>query len=296
MDKLAGIYKITNKKNSKIYIGESEDIPHRWMEHITDLICGEHCNSKLQTDFNIYGIKNFEFDVLETFRIDEDDKTNSSFKLKMTLLCREYVYINHFNSINNGYNIVNSLNETLMDHIGIFNRNETASENEQRMIRNFMKDNTDILKINWNKMDSIHKVNKNNRRSGTIKNVDTSLCKCMTAEFKYLENKNMFSYIHFGINLEIFKTILVNKGLLMCNPAYEASKLSLDREFMINGNRINTKNGNSYLRPYITKLGEKEIIKIFENKDILQITVNIIKKLRKLKPYEQFYTKFNEYF
>lgn len=66
MDKLAGIYKITNKQNNKIYIGESEDIAHRWIEHITDLVCGEHCNSKLQTDFDIYGIKNFEFDILQT--------------------------------------------------------------------------------------------------------------------------------------------------------------------------------------------------------------------------------------
>ena len=191
---------------------------------------------------------------------------------------------------------MNSFNETLMNHIGIFNRNEIASKNEQQMVRNFMKDNTDILKLDWNKMDSIHRVNKNNRCSGTTKKVDTSSCKCITAEFKYLENKNMFSYIHFGINLEIFKTILVDMGLLVCNPAYEASKLSLDREFMINGNRINTRFGNSYLRPYITKLGEKEIIKIFENKDILQTTINTIKKLRKSRPYEQFYTKFKEYF
>ena len=95
MDKLAGVYKITNKQNSKIYIGESEDISHRWIEHVTDLVCGEHCNSKLQIDFNIYGIKNFEFDVLETFKIDENDNNNSSFKLKMTLLCREYVYQAH---------------------------------------------------------------------------------------------------------------------------------------------------------------------------------------------------------
>lgn len=61
MDKLSGIYKITNIQNSKVYIGESEDIPRRWIEHLTELVTNKHYNYKLQEDFNKYGIDNLKF-------------------------------------------------------------------------------------------------------------------------------------------------------------------------------------------------------------------------------------------
>jgi hypothetical protein len=73
LGELAGVYKITNKQNSKIYIGESEDISHRWIEHITDLICGEHCNSKLQTDFKDDNILQDTVKVLKQLRKEHPD-------------------------------------------------------------------------------------------------------------------------------------------------------------------------------------------------------------------------------
>jgi len=66
MDRLAGIYKIENIKNGKIYIGESEDIPRRWVEHLTELILKGHHSYKLQNDFNEYSISDFNFEVVET--------------------------------------------------------------------------------------------------------------------------------------------------------------------------------------------------------------------------------------
>lgn len=63
-NKIAGIYKITNNTNGKVYIGESENIPRRWIEHIMALTYGEHKNYKLQNDFKEYGLKAFDFDIV----------------------------------------------------------------------------------------------------------------------------------------------------------------------------------------------------------------------------------------
>lgn len=61
----SGIYKITNKVNGKIYIGSSKNITYRWRQHLDELCTGTHCNSKLQLDFNKYGIENFTFEIVE---------------------------------------------------------------------------------------------------------------------------------------------------------------------------------------------------------------------------------------
>ena len=50
-----GIYKITNLKNGKFYIGSSKDMDRRWYEHINELNKNIHINKKLNY---IYGFLN----------------------------------------------------------------------------------------------------------------------------------------------------------------------------------------------------------------------------------------------
>ena len=45
---MVGIYKITNIKNGKIYVGSSKDIEKRWKEHLYKLKYGVHHSVKLQ--------------------------------------------------------------------------------------------------------------------------------------------------------------------------------------------------------------------------------------------------------
>ena len=69
---MIGIYKITNLINNKIYIGQSIDCQRRWAEHKR---AGQiNPNSvKNKRDYNLpihcairkYGIKNFQFEVIE---------------------------------------------------------------------------------------------------------------------------------------------------------------------------------------------------------------------------------------
>jgi len=62
---LAYIYKITNKVNSKFYIGSTKDYARRKKEHISQLTKKKHTNGSLQTDWNKYKAKNFIFSIVE---------------------------------------------------------------------------------------------------------------------------------------------------------------------------------------------------------------------------------------
>lgn len=89
-----GIYKITNLKNNKAYIGQSTDIKSRWNNHKIELKNNTHRNSHLQNAFNKYGEEAFEFRILEeTFEENLDD-------------AEEY-WIDYFDSTNprKGYNL-----------------------------------------------------------------------------------------------------------------------------------------------------------------------------------------------
>lgn len=86
---MIGVYKITNTKNGKVYIGQSVDIEKRFKQHKKLLRDNGHINYRLQDDWNIYGEDSFEFEVLEKCRsvylneiekhtIKEYDSTNEA--------------------------------------------------------------------------------------------------------------------------------------------------------------------------------------------------------------------------
>ena len=59
----SGIYKITNKINNKVYIGQSVNIEERWDYH--KAVCHWNSQSALYRAFKKYGIENFDFQVIE---------------------------------------------------------------------------------------------------------------------------------------------------------------------------------------------------------------------------------------
>lgn len=61
---VCGIYRITNMRNNRIYIGKSSDIYNRWSEHIRLLVSGNHHNKKLLSDFIEFGANCFIAEVL----------------------------------------------------------------------------------------------------------------------------------------------------------------------------------------------------------------------------------------
>lgn len=95
---MIGIYKITNTKNGKIYIGQSKDINRRWIEHKCYYKSKNHHSSSsyLYSSMRKYGIEFFSFEVIEEVEENELD-------------AKEFFYINLYcsNQKENGYNLTN---------------------------------------------------------------------------------------------------------------------------------------------------------------------------------------------
>lgn len=86
---MIGIYKITNLKNGKSYIGQSVHIERRWSEH-----CIPSSKSLIGKAIQKYGKENFNFQVLEECSVE-------------LLNEKEEFYIKKYNSVvPEGYNIM----------------------------------------------------------------------------------------------------------------------------------------------------------------------------------------------
>lgn len=88
---MIGIYKITNKLNNKVYIGQSKNIEHRWKVHLSRYKTGRNEHLKLYQSMKKYGIENFKFEVICECKEEELDKL-------------EILYIEKYNSYLKGYN------------------------------------------------------------------------------------------------------------------------------------------------------------------------------------------------
>jgi len=94
MTKQMGIYKIENKANKMIYIGSTTNFDKRKKKHIEDLKNGDHCNFKLQNDYDKYGENNFNFFFINTvenrdsLEREEEDEINAYLKI----MGKEYIY------------------------------------------------------------------------------------------------------------------------------------------------------------------------------------------------------------
>lgn len=91
------IYKITNKINGKVYIGQTiRPIKKRFNRHILDAV-----NNILDTHFaraiRKYGKENFQLDLIDTAKSQEE------------LNKKEYYWIKYYNSVKCGYNETNAI-------------------------------------------------------------------------------------------------------------------------------------------------------------------------------------------
>lgn len=65
MEKISGIYKITNIITGDFYIGSSKNIMKRWANHKSPSKQAEHTGIKLYQAFSKYGLDKFSFEILE---------------------------------------------------------------------------------------------------------------------------------------------------------------------------------------------------------------------------------------
>ena len=65
MEKISGIYKITNTVTGDFYIGSSKDVKLRWLQHKCPSALKKHPNNPMYNDFQKYGTDYFVFEILE---------------------------------------------------------------------------------------------------------------------------------------------------------------------------------------------------------------------------------------
>lgn len=85
-----GIYKIENKINGKVYIGQSQNIFKRWSVH-GNKNKANNCNMVISKAISKYGVENFRFEILELC-------------IKEELNTKEKYWVSVYNSYKNGYN------------------------------------------------------------------------------------------------------------------------------------------------------------------------------------------------
>jgi group I intron endonuclease len=115
LNMLAGIYKITNTKDGKSYIGQAVKLLSRYWKHVSTLRLQKHRNPHLQAAINKFGIENFTFEVLEVLPLD-----------KSLLKQREQYWIDYYNTCNNkfGYNMASATE----GHLGMKRSAETKKK------------------------------------------------------------------------------------------------------------------------------------------------------------------------
>lgn len=64
MEKIRGLYKITNAYSGLFYTGKSVDIYKRWITHKKDFENGTHAGGAFQYDYDVFGKEAFKFEIL----------------------------------------------------------------------------------------------------------------------------------------------------------------------------------------------------------------------------------------
>jgi hypothetical protein len=71
----AGIYRATNLKTGRVYIGKSIRLPDRIKHHKTCLTMNKHKNPRMQADYNLYGKEYMIYEVIEEHPCDTPSET-----------------------------------------------------------------------------------------------------------------------------------------------------------------------------------------------------------------------------
>ena len=79
MEKISGIYKITNTVTGDFYIGSSKNVKNRWANHKCPSKWNEHPDNPMYLDMKKYGVDKFVFEVLEEVEIEHLKEAEQQF-------------------------------------------------------------------------------------------------------------------------------------------------------------------------------------------------------------------------
>lgn len=258
IDALCGIYKIVNKINMKVYIGQSINIKQRWKDHIRVLNQNKSRCTLLQRAWNKYGEENFSFEILELCTEDMLDEI-------------EIKYINIYDSISNGYNIETggNKNKCLSDttkqllseaHLGKIMSNETRQKmSKSRMgVANGMygKRHTEESKKKMSKSKKGKKGRPNSdyqRECARIAN----LGKTLSEETKRkISEANMGNTPH---NKNLHKVYCVELNRVFDNPTVASKELNISSSNIIACCKHVRKTCGGYHWEYLDTIGNTSV-------------------------------------
>lgn len=296
MDIISGIYKITNKINGKIYIGQSKNIYARWKEHISD---AKECKYPIQKALYKYGKDNFNFEIICICSIDELNE-------------KEMYYINLLNANQKeiGYNLTIGGENFPNTTIGENNCNAKMSYNQIYEIRkrynqkenkyDVYNDYKDLISFNtfcdiwigktWNYIlpevytDENKNYHKNDRRYSTPNISEKDVLDIRTERNKGLLSKAKIYSFYTYINVNTFNDIWYDKTYKYIQPDIPNSHIKHKRNVNQNGTNNPTSkytNDDVLLIRSLRDLGYKpmEIYKTynFQNKSCFESFMRIWK-------------------
>ena len=79
MNKIIGIYKITNTVTGDFYIGSSKNVKQRWVQHKKPSTWNKCPNNQMYQDMKKYGLDKFEFQVIAEVEEEELKEAEQQF-------------------------------------------------------------------------------------------------------------------------------------------------------------------------------------------------------------------------
>lgn len=83
MEKIIGVYKITNTITGDFYVGSSKNIKNRWVTHKCQSTWKKCPNNPMYLDMKKYGTDKFEFEILEEVESESLKEAEQQFIKKM---------------------------------------------------------------------------------------------------------------------------------------------------------------------------------------------------------------------
>lgn len=182
MERISGIYKITNIINNKVYVGKSVHCYERFYKHKNALRNNRHGNIHLQRAWEIYGEDNFTFEIIE--RCGE-----KVLLIKEDYWCKELK--SHDREI--GYNIdptgdtwKPTLSQETIEKIRIANTGKKATSEALEKMRNNRKNllGVDQYDIKGNFLTSFISMREAERQTGIS---SRGIKGCITGEYNIVK-------------------------------------------------------------------------------------------------------------
>lgn len=112
-----GIYKIENKTNGKVYVGQSINIERRWRQHINSSFNEkDDSNTELHRTIKKHSLNHFKWEILEECRVEELDE-KEKFWIKELNSISPYGYNYSYGGQGEGSGKFLKLNDELLNQI-----------------------------------------------------------------------------------------------------------------------------------------------------------------------------------